>query len=68
MSASAFLQAARGPIILITVGCLFAADHSDVMAFSRSWPVVIIVFGLMKLLEMLARRPALEQENRGNLP
>lgn len=68
MSASAFLQAARGPILLITVGALFAADHSGVLEFRRSWPVVIIVFGLMKLLEMLARRPAVQQENRGNLP
>jgi hypothetical protein len=66
MNASAVLQAVRGPVVLITLGVLIAADHFGVAAFWRTWPVLLIVFGVMKLLETLARRPA--EENRGNLP
>jgi hypothetical protein len=65
MNASALLQAVRGPVLLITLGVLLAADHFGAADFWRTWPVLLIVFGVMKLLETLARRPA--EENRGNL-
>ena len=66
MNASQLLQAVRGPVVLITLGSLLAADHSGWMDFWRSWPILFIVFGLMKLFETLAR-PAAVEENRGNL-
>jgi hypothetical protein len=44
-------RAVRGPIILITLGILFAIDHFGSFSFGRTWPVLIIVIGLMKLLE-----------------
>jgi hypothetical protein len=65
MNASALLQAVRGPVLLITLGILLAADHFDKVDFWRTWPILLIVFGLLKLLETLARRPA--EEDRGNL-
>ena len=66
MNASALLQAIRGPIVLITLGLLLAAHYYGAAEFWRTWPVLLIVFGVLKLLETLARRPA--EENRGNLP
>lgn len=44
-------RAIRGPIILITLGILFAIDHFGSISFSRTWPVLIIVIGLLKLFE-----------------
>jgi len=51
-----FLQAIRGPILLITIGVLFAIHQAGGLAFSRTWPLIIIVIGLMKLIERLAFR------------
>jgi hypothetical protein len=52
------IQAVRGPILLITLGTLLAIDHFGSYAFWRTWPALIIVFGLMKLLERAAMRPS----------
>jgi hypothetical protein len=52
-----FLQAARGPVLLITVGILFAMQQAGVLEFSRSWPLLIIAIGVMKLLERMAAGP-----------
>jgi len=41
--------AIRGPIMLITLGVLLAIDHSGAAGFERTWPVLLIVFGLFKL-------------------
>ena len=59
------VAAIRGPIILITVGTLVAIDYSGGYSFSRTWPVLIIVFGILKLLEML-RQPS--PPHPGNQP
>jgi hypothetical protein len=48
-----FVQAARGPLILITLGCLFALHQEHVISFARTWPLIIIVIGLVKLVERL---------------
>lgn len=50
-NAGSLLQAVRGPIMLITLGTLMAIDHFGPFSFSHTWPVLFIVFGLMKLLE-----------------
>lgn len=49
-----FLQAIRGPILLITIGALFALAQAGVISFTRTWPLIIIVIGVMKLFERLA--------------
>lgn len=49
-----FLQAIRGPILLITIGVLFAAQEAGMLPFSRTWPLIIIIIGAMKLLERMA--------------
>jgi len=56
--ASAFIQAIRGPIMLITLGALVAIDYAGIYGFWRTWPVLIIVFGLLKLLERASAKPA----------
>lgn len=56
--ASAFIQAVRGPILLITLGSLVAIDYAGIYGFWRTWPVLIIVFGLLKLLERATAKPA----------
>ena len=47
-------QAIRGPILLITIGVLFAIHQAGVLHFSRTWPLLIIVIGMLKLIERLA--------------
>jgi len=46
-----FIQAVRGPILLITIGILFALHQDGGLRINRSWPLIIIVIGVMKLLE-----------------
>ena len=68
-SGGTFIGAIRGPILLITIGMVLAIDHFGSYSFSRTWPVLIIVIGLMKLLERtLTRRPATRLEQGGNQP
>ena len=58
VSAADFIQSVRGPLMLITLGGLIAIDHLGVYRFTVTWPVLVIVFGLLKLLERLVRQPA----------
>lgn len=52
-----FVQAIRGPILLITVGILFAIHQAEIISFARTWPLILIVIGFMKLIERLVSRP-----------
>jgi hypothetical protein len=45
------LRAVRGPITLITVGVLFALNNFTPYSFDKTWPVLLIVFGLLSLLK-----------------
>lgn len=51
---SNILSAIQGPILLITLGTLVSLDYFAGYRFSRTWPILIIVFGVLKLLEKLA--------------
>ena len=51
MNVTNLFCAVRGPILLITIGVLFALDHNGFVSFGRTWPLLIIVFGVLKLLE-----------------
>ena len=44
------LRAIRGPVTLITLGALFALNNFTPYHFSETWPVLLIVFGLLSLL------------------
>jgi hypothetical protein len=47
------IAAARGPLMLITLGTLMAVDHAGGLRFTRTWPILIIAFGVLKLAEYL---------------
>ena len=49
--AALYAQAIRGPIVLIAVGVLCAVHQAGILPFSRTWPLLIIVVGVMKLIE-----------------
>ena len=49
-----FICALRGPIVLMTVGALFALNNFTPYKFHQTWPVLLIVFGVLSL----ARRGA----------
>jgi hypothetical protein len=46
----------RGPLILITIGVLFLLDRFTPFGFSETWPVIIIVVGLLALMGGTKRR------------
>jgi hypothetical protein len=49
------LSSIRGPIMLIAVGLLFAADQFTDYGIWRTWPVLLILLGLLKLAERIGR-------------
>jgi hypothetical protein len=54
MNGATFLQAARGPVLLMTLGVLLAIHQNTTWGFEQTFPILIIVFGVMKLLERAA--------------
>ena len=54
MYGASFIQAARGPVMLITLGILLAIHQNTAWGFEQTFPVLIIVFGILKLLERSA--------------
>ena len=49
------IRAVRGPIILITIGTLFALDHFTNYGVHQTWPVILIVVGLLTLAGRMTR-------------
>lgn len=52
-TSSELMRAIRGPIVLITVGLLFVVDYFGSFPFYKTWPVLLIVFGALKLFERI---------------
>ena len=44
-------RAIRGPVLLVTIGTLFLIDYSGGVNFGRTWPVLLIVLGVLWLGE-----------------
>jgi hypothetical protein len=44
----------RGPAFLLLVGITALLNQWDVLSFGRSWPLYLILFGLMSLAERAA--------------
>ena len=53
-----FAHVIRGPITLITLGALFAMNNFTPYGFDKTWPVLLIVFGLLTLLGRSMASPA----------
>lgn len=49
------VRAIRGPILLITIGTLFALDHFTAYGFGQTWPIIFIVIGLLLLVGRATR-------------
>jgi len=58
VSLYSLVRATRGPIVLIVLGVLFWLEQSEQISFGRTWPVLIILIGVMKLTERLLTPPA----------
>jgi len=52
---AAFLRAIKGPVLMITVGVLFALDNFTPFSFNRTWPVLLVVVGILSLGKSPAR-------------
>ena len=50
------IRAVRGPLILIVLGILFAIDNFMGISFARTWPVLLIVFGIFKLADLAGHK------------
>ncbi len=50
------MRAITGPVILITVGVLFTIDRFTEFHFAQTWPVLLIVIGILKLMGGRRRR------------
>ncbi len=53
-NSASLLTALRGPVLLITLGVLFAIDYAGGVSVGRTWPALLIVVGLFKLAEHMA--------------
>lgn len=40
-----------GPIMLVTLGVLFLVDQYTMYGIGRTWPVILIVIGIAKLVQ-----------------
>src|SRR6185437_3932322 len=56
-SDGAWVHAIRGPITLITLGALFVLNNFTGYGFDKTWPVLLIVFGLLSLLKRSVMPP-----------
>ena len=52
------MRALTGPAVLTALGALLTLDYLDSISFGRTWPVLLIVFGLCKMLEFVSARRA----------
>lgn len=52
-----FVRAIRGPVMLMTFGTLMTLSHTDTLEFDRSFPILVIVYGVFKLVERLLAPP-----------
>jgi hypothetical protein len=43
------IRAVRGPILLIAIGVLFALDHFTQYHIRQTWPVLLILLGILSL-------------------
>lgn len=45
------VRAIRGPVLLIALGVLLMLQRFSDFSFHRSWPILVILFGVLKLAE-----------------
>jgi hypothetical protein len=60
---SLYMQAVRGPLLLITLGVLCTLHELDMVSFRFTWPVLIIMVGLLVLIERAVGTPVVAAPN-----
>ena len=53
---AAYIRAIRGPVLLITIGVLMLADQQTSLGIGTTWPILLVVAGLMVLAERASIR------------
>jgi len=48
------VRAVRGPVLLMALGGLMSLHRFQDVSFAKTWPVLLILLGLMKLAERMA--------------
>ena len=56
-TAGDLIRAVRGPLLLIILGGLMAMARYQGISITKTWPVLLIALGLLKLFERMAMRP-----------
>ncbi|HVW78029.1 MAG TPA: hypothetical protein VHB45_10490 [Alloacidobacterium sp.] len=49
-----FLHRIQGPVMILTVGIAALLDQWHILSFGRSWPLYLIVLGVLKLAQRAA--------------
>jgi hypothetical protein len=62
------MRGLRGPVMVITVGVLFALNNFTEYRFEETWPVLIIVAGLVSLLGRAVAPPPMVPPPMGPPP
>jgi len=60
-------QRLMGPVMLFTIGTLFLLQSLDVAGFHRTWPVILLAVGAVKLLQR-SNRDAVSTSTGGGVP
>jgi hypothetical protein len=47
------VRAIRGPLVLITIGIIFALRQYGILPLRDTWPLLLILLGVLKLIERL---------------
>jgi hypothetical protein len=62
---AALIGALRGPVMLMTLGGLLTAHRFSEVSFSKTWPVLLIIFGLLKLFQRMTAASAADAQPPG---
>lgn len=53
-----FIRAARGPVQMMVLGGIFLLANYGKAGVGQTWPILLISYGVMRLLEWMAQRNA----------
>jgi hypothetical protein len=52
------MQAVRGPLMMITLGVLLTIDAMGGYTINHTWPIMLIVYGMLRLFERMEGTPS----------
>jgi len=61
-------RAVRGPLMLIALGVLLTLHRFQDIRFSKTWPALLILLGVMKLVERAALKAGQNSEPTAGNP